>query len=206
MEPAVEVVLWDADGVLQRVPLGWEESMRPALEGRDVDVDAFLAEAFEVERPSLTGETRWLDVLPPFLKRWGLDDAYDAVLAVWLSIEEVPGVRPLVEGVRASGVRCALATNQDEHRASYMRRTFGYDELMDDTFWSYELGVAKPDAAYFTTVLARLEVPAERVIFIDDNLANVETARSVGLHAKVWSFREDLDVLREHLRRHGLPA
>jgi len=34
----------------------------------------------------------------------------------------------------------------------------------------------------------------------------VESARSVGMRAEVWSFREDLDVLRDHLRRHGLPV
>ena len=36
----VRTVLWDADGVLQRVPGGWEESMRPALEGRVDDITA----------------------------------------------------------------------------------------------------------------------------------------------------------------------
>ena len=203
---AVDVVLWDADGVLQRVPHEWEESMRPAVEGRGLDVTAFLDEAFAAERPALTGEVRWLDVLPALLARWGIGDALDEVLAVWLSIEEVPAVRPLVEKVRSAGVRCALATNQDEPRASYMRVQLGYDELMDATFWSYELGVAKPDPAYFTAVLDRLAVPASRVLFFDDNEANVVAARSVGLHAKTWSYREDVDVLRDHLRRHGLPA
>ncbi len=199
-------MLLDADGVLQRVPHGWEESMRPALEGRVDDLDAFLAEAFRAERPALTGEVRWLDVLPGLLARWDASDAYDDVLRVWLSIEEVPGVHDLVRRLRAAGVRCCLATNQDVHRATVMREQLGYDALLDELFVSHELGAAKPDPAYFTAILGRLGVPPAEVLFVDDNPANVESARSVGLAAEVWSFREDLAVLEAHLSRHGLPA
>ena len=49
-------VLWDADGVLQTVPRGWEHTMRPVVEGHVEDVDRFLVEAFEAEAPSLRGE------------------------------------------------------------------------------------------------------------------------------------------------------
>ncbi len=203
---SVGTVLWDADGVLQRVPNGWEESMRPALEGRVDDVDGFLAEAYATERPALVGAVRWLDVLPALLARWGIADSFDEVLAVWLSIEEVPGVRDIVGALRASGVRCCLATNQDVHRASYMRETLGYDDLLDESFYSFELGVAKPDPPYFTGILDRLGVGAAEVMFVDDNGRNVEAARSVGLQAEVWSYREDLSVLRDHLARRGLPV
>jgi putative hydrolase of the HAD superfamily len=203
---SVSTVLWDAAGVLQRVPHGWEESMRPALEGRVDDLDGFLAEAVRAERPALTGDVRWRDVLPGLLGRWGIADAYDHVVEVWLSIEEVPGTRDLVRGLRASGVRCCLATNQDEHRASYMRERLGYADLLDETFFSCDLGVAKPDPAYFSTILDRLDVPAGEVLFVDDNAANVAAARSVGLAAEEWSYREDLAALRGHLARHGLPV
>jgi putative hydrolase of the HAD superfamily len=70
-DPPVRVVLWDADGVLQRVPGGGEESMRPAVQDRLHDVDAFLAEALREERPALTGEARWVEVLAQLLERWG---------------------------------------------------------------------------------------------------------------------------------------
>ena len=43
------------------------------------------------------------------------------------------------------------------------------------------------------------------MFFVDDNAANVEAARSVGLDAEVWSWREDLAVLHGHLADRGLP-
>jgi putative hydrolase of the HAD superfamily len=200
----IDIVLWDADGVLQRVPGGWEESMRPAIEGRVRDVDAFLVEALREERPALEGRVRWLDVLPELLARWGIRDAYDEVVAVWLTIEQVPGTHELVRRVRDGGVRCCLATNQDVARADVMRRLLGYDDLLDHLFFSYDLGAAKPDPAYFETVLGRLGVDAGSVLFVDDSPRNVESARALGLAAETWSHEAGLPALEAVLASYGV--
>ena len=200
----IGTVLWDADGVLQRVPGGWEESMRPAVEGRVRDLDAFLAEAVTEERPALEGRVRWLDVLPGLLERWGIAAARDEVVAVWLSIEEVPGTHDLVRRLRAGGVRCCLATNQDVARAEVMRQRLGYDDLLDQLFISCELGAAKPDPVYFETVLDRLDVDPGSVLFVDDNPLNVESARALGMAAETWSHEAGLAALEALLASHGL--
>jgi len=200
----IGTVLWDADGVLQRVPGGWEESMRPAVEGRVRDVEAFLSEALTEERPALLGQVRWLDVLPGLLARWGMAEARDDIVAVWLSIEQVPGTHDLVRAVRATGRRCCLATNQDVDRASHMRRTLGYDDLLDELFVSCELGVAKPDPAYFETILGRLDVDPGSVLFLDDSPRNVESARAVGLAAETWSHEAGLPALEAVLATYGV--
>ena len=203
---SVETVLWDADGVLQRVPHGWEESMRPAMEGRVEDLDGFLAEAFWEERPALTGERPWTEILPDFLGRWGIGGAYDDVVAAWLRSDEVEGTHDVVRQLRRAGVRCCLATNQDVRRAAVMHEQLGYGQLMDEAFYSFRLGAAKPEPAFFSTILERLGVPAASVLFVDDNPGNVAAARELGIAAETWSYAEPLAVLLEHLARHGLPA
>jgi putative hydrolase of the HAD superfamily len=202
----VRAVLWDADGVLQHLPAGWEASMRPVVGHLVDDVEAFLAEAFAAERPALTGDARWVEVLPGLLEKWGIGDSYDDALQVWLTIEPVAETREIVTALRQTGVRCYLATNQDEHRGRHMHENLGYADLFDDTFYSFELRVAKPDPAYFRAILDRLGLPAGEVLFVDDNATNVESARSVGLRAEQWHVDDGVPVLREHLRRHGLPA
>lgn len=204
--PSVRAVLWDADGVLQHLPAGWEASMRPVVGHLVDDVEAFLAEAFAAERPALTGDARWLDVLPGLLERWGIASAYDDALRVWLTIEPVVATRELVSSLRAAGVRCFLATNQDEHRGQHMQVQLGYADLFDDTFYSYELGLAKPDPAYFSAVLERLGLPGGEVLFVDDSAANVASAREVGLRAELWHVDDGVDLLRDRLRAHGLPV
>ncbi len=199
-------MLWDADGVLQHLPAGWEASMRPVVAHLVDDVDGFLAEAFEAERPALAGRARWVEVLPVLLERWGLADSYDDAMQVWLTIEPVVETQDVVRALRRHGIRCCLATNQDEHRGRHMQETLGYADLFDATFYSYELGVAKPDPGYFTAVLDRLDAPADQVLFVDDNRANVEAARTVGLHAEQWHVDDGQPALRDHLARHGLPV
>jgi putative hydrolase of the HAD superfamily len=176
------------------------------MEGRLADVDGFLAEAYVAERPALTGDARWLDVLPGLLERWGVPEAYDDVVRAWLSIEEVPGTHDLVRRLRATGLRCCLATNQDVSRGAYMHEALGYGDLLDVAFYSHALGVAKPDPAYFTAVLDRLGAAPDETLFVDDNLDNVEAARTVGLHAEHWVHSDGLDALREQLARHGVRA
>jgi len=55
--------------------------------------------------------------------------------------------------------------------------------LFDWSFLSFELGLIKPDVEVFEHVAAALPVPPERVLFLDDNLINVEAARTVGFRS-----------------------
>lgn len=200
----VRAVLWDADGVLQHLPAGWEASMRPVVEGHVEDLPGFLAEAFEAERPALLGEVGWPDVLRDLLARWGVSHLYDRALEVWLTIVPQDDVRDLVAELRRHGVRCYLATNQAEHRGRHMAAELGYDTLLDGTFWSYRLGLAKPDPAFFEAILDRLGHSADEVLLVDDSLGNVEAARSVGLVAEHWHVEHGTPALRALLGRHGL--
>ena len=197
------VVLWDADGVLQTVPRGWEHTMRPVVEGHVDDVDAFLVEAFEAEAPSLRGEVPWTHQLAVLLERWGVPELQERALEVWFTIIPVPGSRDLVRRVRAGGVPCHLASNQDRSRAEHMVSAVGYDELLDGCFFSWAIGVAKPDPAYFATVLQELDVRAEEALFVDDNPVNVSVAAELGVRSLCWNDRENLDLLATWLRRQG---
>jgi putative hydrolase of the HAD superfamily len=51
-------------------------------------------------------------------------------------------------------------------------------------FLSFELGLVKPDRAIFEAVAASLPAPPERVLFLDDNAVNVESATAFGFVAR----------------------
>ena len=59
----------------------------------------------------------------------------------------------------------------------------------------------KPDADYFCHVIAALGVPAERVLFVDDNALNVEAAAGLGIVARHVA---GLDGVRATLAALGL--
>lgn len=174
----VAVLLWDADGVLQHPRHEW--APRLATWGGD----GFAEALFAAELPALRGEAPFREVLAELLTRWpdvpaGVDD----LLGLWEQVDPDPAAVGLVGEVAASGVRCVLATNQQDHRKAYLRERFGYDDVFEQSFYSCDLGAMKPQAAYFERVLESLGTDPADVGFVDDRLDNVETARALGIRA-----------------------
>ena len=60
---------------------------------------------------------------------------------------------------------------------------FGLDQVVDETIYSFEVGLLKPDPRIFEVAAQRLGVPAARVVFVDDFPQNVVAARTAGLSA-----------------------
>ena len=79
-----------------------------------------------------------------------------------------------------------LTTNQQSRRARWMRDNLHFDEVFDEQFYSCELGLAKPDPAYFSTIIDRLDLDPATVLFVDDTEVNVVGARQTGIHAELF--------------------
>ncbi len=174
----VRAVLWDADGVLQHGPAGWRAAL-DAVEG-----PAFSEAVLAAEAPALRGELPLRDALRQVLRAWPQAVAdVDALLRLWEQAAVDPEAMLVVDQVRASGVSCALATNQHDVRRAWMRDTLRLDAHFDTVYYSCELGTVKPEPAFFGHVLADLGLRPAEVGFVDDSPANVEGARAAGLRA-----------------------
>jgi putative hydrolase of the HAD superfamily len=94
------------------------------------------------------------------------------------------GMRPeqdmtdLVRTLRAAGLRTGLLSNSwgNDYPADLLA------ELFEVVVISEDVGLRKPDEPIYRLLLDRLELPAERVVFVDDFTANVRTAQSIGMH------------------------
>lgn len=200
---SIRSILLDADGVVQATRPGWRESLA-ALAGDPARVEEFLEEVFAAERPCARGEADFRTELSLVLDRWQCDVPVDEVLSIWTMIDPHQPTLDVARRLRAQGLTLCLATNQQRHRARYMRDFLNYRDHFDHLFISCELGVAKPEAAYFNEVVRRLGVTSETCLFIDDSAGNVASARDVGLAAEVWHFDEGQEVLLAHFARHGI--
>lgn len=198
----VRAVLWDADGVLQQVPGSWLTQLTDVL--GEEKATALLTDAWPVARDAMAGRRQLHAELEKLLAEHGLVDVGDRVREVWGTFDRYDDTRALVTEVRGLGLTCHLATNQDQLRASYMRERLGYDELFDSSFYSCELGVAKPDGKFFERIGADLGVEFAELAFIDDTEANVVAARELGLVGIHWHARDGIGVLRGELAALGL--
>jgi putative hydrolase of the HAD superfamily len=171
-------MLWDADGVLQHSPVGWVEALDAAGGPK------FAEAVFEAESGAMRGAEPLRLTLERVLGGW--PDARTDVptlLELWERAVVDQAAMELVAEVRAAGVHCALATNQQDHRRTWMRDQLGHDACFDRVYYSCEIGAAKPEKEFFHHILDDLDLPAAEVGFVDDSAANVQAALDVGLQA-----------------------
>jgi putative hydrolase of the HAD superfamily len=77
--------------------------------------------------------------------------------------------------------RLGILSNADASLPGRLREPPAIHDLFDAVVCSAEVGVAKPDAAIYRLAAARLDLPAEACVFVDDHEPNVEAARAVGM-------------------------
>jgi putative hydrolase of the HAD superfamily len=128
-------------------------------------------------------------------------DAYLENFASWIG-GPYPGAAELVTDTNAVVVTGCLSNTNALHTERHFAR---YTEIhaLQHRFFSHELGAVKPDREVFDRVSQRLGLPRDRILFLDDNLVNVEGAREAG-------FRSDrakgVDEARAVLVREGVLA
>ena len=180
----IDLVLFDLGGVL--IELGGVAPMRE-LAGIDSDD--------ELWRRWLT--CRWVrsferghcsadDFAAGVISDWGLSVAPDSFLDVFRSwpIGPLPGADALVRRVRQTVPVGCLSNTNSLHWDDHFTEWPIFDGF-DFRFLSFELGIVKPDLELFDRVAALLPAPPDRVLFLDDNIINVEGATAAGFVSQV---------------------
>jgi HAD superfamily hydrolase (TIGR01549 family) len=124
-----------------------------------------------------------------------LEDEHETRYGGFRAEDVYPDVVPAFTALRAQGLRVVLAGNQPGRRTAQLH-ALGLP--VDDLVTSDELGVEKPDPAFFAAVLARLEVDdPSRVLYVGDRVDNdVLPASEAGL-ATCWLTRGPWGQLQE---------
>lgn len=140
---------------------------------QDFETGAITAAEF---RRALRSQLRWASADS------SIDRAWNALL-----LEIPPKTLHVLRSLRVQGYRLALLSNTNPIHIDEVRRRlgpFGYGEFarfFDRIFYSYDMGLRKPDPAIYAAVDRELGItsPAE-VLFIDDNAANIASAAAYG--------------------------
>lgn len=179
----MKTFVFDADGV---VCVG--ESFSAALEreyriSRERQVPFFTGPFVEC----VLGRRDLKEALVPWVAEWGWERSIDDLLTFWFQRENVVcgEVLTCVRALRRRGHRCVVGTNQERHRTAYLRGEMRLAEEFDHVFASSELGVRKPDEAFFAQVREQLRCAPSELCLIDDSAANVAGARTAGWNA-IW--------------------
>ncbi|HEY8381404.1 MAG TPA: HAD family phosphatase [Microvirga sp.] len=109
----------------------------------------------------------------------------------------------ILDRLRKAGVPTYCITNFSGPKFREAQMRYPFLATFDGIIVSGDERLLKPDPAIFRLLLSRYGLAAEDCIMIDDSLANVEGARSVGMHA--IRFVDDMDLAAQ-LRAKGITA
>ena len=193
-------MLFDADGVIQGNRAGWMEELTGWAGPR---TEEFLLAIAAADVACLTGDD-FGAAMREVLRQFEISAPLEEVIAPDFWIEVRQPMLDAVRAVRDLGLRCGLATNQQNLRGSYMRSSLGLDQIFDEQFYSFELGFAKPEAGYFKAIMNRMDVAPERVLFIDDHEGNVAGGLEMGIHSELFPVDGGVAALKLILARYGI--
>ncbi|MUO80423.1 HAD-IA family hydrolase [Agrobacterium vitis] len=193
------VLMVDVDGVLvhgrpqDRLPFG-------TFLQRDLGVpfDELKHQFFEAHWAGIvTGKQPMRPILERVLSKIAPTVSVDALIRYWFEhdahIDHV-----LVADLhrqRQRGVKIYLATNQEHERAKYLMESLDLQAFTDGVFYSASLGCRKPSPEFYRQITERLGEMPENIVFIDDMVENIESARAFGWRAYQWTSGTGLNAI-----------
>lgn len=144
----------------------------------------------------LIGKKDLKEEIAPYLKKWKWTGTLEDFLIYWFESDSLDErVIDVIESVKKSGAKCFLATNQEKYRMEYVRNEMGMGSLMDEIFFSAEMGVKKSEKKFFQkmiqSILENFSIESGNLIFWDNSLFNVEKAREVDIKSHVYKDFDD---------------
>ena len=179
---AIDTVIFDLGDVL----IAWNpRNLYRKLIPDEARMEAFLAEVCtpawnarqDAGRPLAEGVAELLAAHPQH-EAW-----IQAYYGRWTEMlgGMIEGTAALVRALKAKGCRVLALTNWSAETFPEARRLFPILGEFEGIVVSGEEGIIKPDPAIYRTLCARHRVSPEQAVFIDDNPANVEAARALGM-------------------------
>lgn len=174
------VILFDLDGTLSDSAPGILGSLRHAFDVNglprlDPQTErALLGPPFYESLPPLIGEAALPDVIAAYRDDYGRSGMYRTSV--------YPGVRAVLEGLRASGVRMAVATSKPEAYAVPIVEYLGLTEFFETVGGDELDGSLRTKALVIGKVLARLGQPDPvDTLMVGDRVHDVDGARAHGI-------------------------
>ncbi|POS00864.1 putative hydrolase of the HAD superfamily [Flavobacterium croceum DSM 17960] len=105
--------------------------------------------------------------------------------------------------------RLFLLTNTDsihiEHFEDMVGVSFFSDfyQCFEKVFYSYEMGMRKPDEQIFKTILSKYDLNPKKTLFVDDKKANTDAAEKLGMH--IWNLQVGTEDVVDLAKQKHLP-
>jgi putative hydrolase of the HAD superfamily len=190
-------IIFDMGGVL--VSLDWDKACAPLARLSDLTYDEVMKEVQNgpIVESSMLGRLTPQEFHRAICDKIHVAIDFDPFIDIWNSIlGRDDEMADLVEELTSTHT-LVIASNTDAIHFTYSLEHFPVLKAFDRHFLSCEMGLLKPDPAYFHHVLYGLWASPANCVFIDDRPDNVRAARNLGIKGLVF---ESIAKLKSDLR------
>lgn len=123
-------------------------------------------------------------------------EAFMQNFATWI-VGTFPNTFELLDAIPSHVLVAALSNTSAAHWV-HVEAT-GLTQKLDHLFLSHEIGHLKPNHQAFQAAVNGLQLPAEEIVFFDDNIDNVNAASAFGLKAhQAFNPKQAQQILNEY--------
>ena len=88
-----------------------------------------------------------------------------------------------------------LLSNTSEIHIKTVQEKYGFIDVFDRLFLSYEMGSMKPEIDIYQQASDELKLKTEEIIFFDDGQINVDSAKSIGMDAYLVNSPQEIQSI-----------
>lgn len=133
------------------------------------------------------------------IKKQTKDSTLNQIICAWNSmLLDLPKERLNLIASLKKKYQIYLLSNTNVIHIEYLTKILSQDSwkefynLFDKIYFSYEIGMRKPDFEIFEYVLRKEKLTSREVLFIDDSPQHIEAAKKLGIHAYCLCEGEDV--------------
>ena len=193
----IKAIIFDADGVLVNKPKVFSECLEEDYGIKRSITSKFFKGDFQ---NCLVGKADLKKELEKYIKEWEWESSVDDLLKYWFKVEHHTDQR-IVQLVKRLNkkIPCFMAVNQEAYRTEYMKSEMEFSKLFKEVFSSAYVGHKKPYTEFFEHVFKKigqdLQIKKQEVLFVDDDLENIEAAKSFGFQTLLYKDFPDFENL-----------
>jgi putative hydrolase of the HAD superfamily len=183
------VLRWDPDEILRNF---YTDGALRSLAKRELFQHA---DWLDLDRGTLLEQ----EAIERFYERTGRPPQETAALlrAARDSLHPIPETLEILEELAARGVPLYCLSNMPAATAGHLREKHAFWKAFRGVVISGEINLVKPDAAIFDHIARRFDLAPQNTVFIDDLLANIESAGRLGFNTILF---ENAAQCRQALR------
>ena len=183
----IEALIFDIGNVL--VPFDWRPAERQ-FRRYSTNFSGDAEKAFrELIRRLDLGELNGEEFASLGMRVLGFRRTVTEFVAIWNSIfNDNPAMTRAVLSLKKRFPLFLISNISDLHH-TYLTEKYGVFQHFLDGVYSYRAKCAKPDRRIFEMAVTQFGVNPGKTVFVDDLVANVESAAGVGLRSIQYDFR-----------------